>query len=178
MTNDLAFNNKRQLHRWLDREYDNVVGADRSEGVMQVLYVDSLNDGDDGVNATAFYPHGMSPLGRKHGLVSELLANDVSEPNIYVGEGILAHELGHIFGLKHTFESYGITVQNCNKDYSTTPGSTTLDNGQINVMDYWGGKRITGFYLNHCQQVRAAEQRDRYLTKDGEVNYRKLKGGR
>ncbi|WP_346883710.1 hypothetical protein [uncultured Algibacter sp.] len=78
------------------------------------------------------------------------------------------HELGHVFGLMHTFIKGGL----CTSKYSKKEGSTKKD-GRSNLMDY---DRANIVYLNTCQQRVAALTRRRHMTITGKVKYYKLSG--
>ena len=123
----------------------------------------------------------MNPVTRKHGIM--LLAE---RGRIEV----LAHEFGHYLSLKHTFEPYinldgdlncnqrftpkGSDVR-CNSCMGTVNSSGTSCSGPYNVMDYCNGD-VDDADLNFCQQSRANNQKQRYMTNDGRTNYAKMKG--
>ena len=102
---------------------------------------------------------------------------------------VLAHELGHFFSLRHTFEAY-VNINpslNCNRDYdpkgeagkcascaSGRKGATC--SGAANVMDYC--TTSSSVFLNSCQQRRAAKQRKKYMTHDGGTDFFQMKGTR
>src|SRR5690606_18377227 len=118
-------------------------------------------------NGQASFPHNVSPFTRKHSPIVQQGATST-----------LAHELGHTFGLLHTFEAYtgGST---CNKDYKkgeSGKGTTVKSDGSINVMDYRRGSRTV--YLNSCQEERAAKKRKQWMTNKGAVNYKDIRGSR
>ena len=171
-SNDLVFEDARDRRKWLDDNFDNVVGESRTEGCLRVLVVESLADDDGAFGGAAWQPHSVRPFGRKTGIVLSFSAK----------AGSFAHELGHIFSLVHTFESYPGLRKDCNKDYEKGEegkGSTLRDDGLINVMDYGKSQSgVKGYFLNECQEKRAAKQRRLYLTARGEVNYKRLKGNR
>lgn len=111
-----------------------------------------------GLCGKAFFPYYSG--WRKHAIV-------LQKSNT-CGVDVFSHELGHIFGLHHTFEKAGI----CTRNYPKTKGGTNKNN-QSNLMDY---KRASKVYLNDCQERTAALFRRRYMTINGKVNYLKLKG--
>lgn len=161
----LDFASQAELNKYMEREFDNIVGNRKTEGCMQVLVVDSIRvGGKDGTVASSFYPQWMQPFRRKHGILISASAPDF----------VLAHELGHVFSLKHSFESYIGLTGNCNKDFVKEPGGSRKGS-TINLMDYMhkAGDTIT---LNSCQRDRAADQRRQWLTGEGLVNYRQLRG--
>ena len=92
---------------------------------------------------------------------------------------VFSHELGHVFGLKHTFAK-GLCTRKYKKGEKGK--SSTFKNGGMNLMDYrtnLSGTQIINlnhFNLNDCQERRAALARRRYMTVGGKTNYLKLKG--
>lgn len=169
--NNPTFKNSRELRRFMDNNFDNIVGADKTEGCLQVLVVDSITIGKNNSKITlfgsSFFPHCVTPFGRKHGIIMDIDALNST----------FAHELGHMFSLKHTFEKYVGFKNNCNKDFPKGEDGKggTRKGKTINLMDY-NRKDSDKVWLNECQKERAAKQRRLYLTRKGEVNYRKLKG--
>lgn len=171
-----TFKNLGDYRSFMDKNFDNVVGADKTEGALVVLVTNSnlvftknpdKPDDDKVYGGYSFFPHCVNPFGRKTGIFM----------NIDVRQSTFAHELGHMLSLKHTFEPYIGLKNNCNKDYPKGEkgqgGSRKGD--RINLMDY-GRKDSDTVFLNECQKERAAKQRRLYMTNDGETNYRKLKG--
>jgi hypothetical protein len=173
--------------RFMDQHLDNVA-VTRTEGHLTVLITDKLCIGTGAQQQCwggwAHFPHWMTPFGRKKGIT--LVSNK--------DEHVLAHELGHVFGLKHTFEPYvGLSLQ-CNQEYkpkgkpegqcnSCANGRVIYDtnydpdrcDGPVNIMDYCTSEKDREF-LNTCQEERAASQRYTYMTDDGQTNYFRLKG--
>lgn len=176
MDNTLEFTTHKKFHKWADQNFDNVVGDDKTDGFFEVLVVDSLSVKKDSAAAGAFLPQKV--CGRKHGIVIEFPQDGFLTRRAggiqFLSEGILAHEFGHVFSLRHTFE-----IARCNQDYPIKGvrghDTTRRSDGTVNVMDYWYPDPVTGFYLNDCQEDKAARQRKRFMTTRGEVNYRALK---
>lgn len=155
---DATFKNDQEYSKFMDKHFDTVAHS-KTSGYMQVLV-------QTGQSGRAAFPHRVNPLSRKHGA------------RVQVGVfSTLAHELGHTFGLLHTWDVY--TTANCNKDYKKgekNQGSTKRTDGSVNVMDYNRGT-ITPF-LNECQRDRAAKRRRAWTTNGGHVNYQDIKGDR
>jgi hypothetical protein len=145
----------------MDNNFDNIVGENKTEGCLHVLVVDSITKDNKTLAGSSFFPHYVTPFGRKHGIVMVIDALSST----------FAHELGHMFSLKHTFEKYVGFKKNCNEDFPKCKGGTRKGR-KINLMDY---NRSDAVLLNECQKERATKQRRLYLTKDGDVNYRKLR---
>ena len=166
---NLSFKNSRELRKFMDDSFDNLVGDKRTKGCLQVLIVDSVikTKENKSLNGSAFFPHCVTPFARKHGIIMDYGAL----------KSTFAHELGHVFSLKHTFGSYVGTKRNCNRGYpkgKNGQGGTRSGN-RINLMDY-DRKDSNTVFLNDCQCKRAAKQRRLYMTRDGDTNYRKLRG--
>jgi hypothetical protein len=95
--------------------------------------------------------------------------------------------------LKHTFEPYvnfnPLSVSNCNKEFGNlikcnscqgqakpnTDGDLRFCDGTSNVMDYCTSEKSKEI-LNACQLNRAARQRERYQTSDGQTDYQAMAG--
>lgn len=167
--NNLSFANGRELRKFMDKNFDNVVGNSKTDGCLQVLVVDSAKTTNDNKSFSghAFFPHCVVPFGRKHGIIMD----------IDTLKSTFSHELGHMLSLKNTFERYVGLKKNCNRGYPKgEPGKGGTRKGRrINVMDYKRKNTDTTF-LNDCQKERAAKQRRMFLTKNGDTNYRRLKG--
>jgi len=164
---NMSFKNSRELRKFMDDKFDNIVGKSKSEGCLQVLVVDSVEKKGNSLLGSSFFPKCVTPFGRKHGIIMDIDAF----------KAVFAHELGHMLSLKHTFESYVGLKKNCNKGYPKGDKGMggTRKGKRVNVMDYKWDDRDSVF-LNDCQRERSAKQRRTYMTKDGETNYRKLKG--
>jgi hypothetical protein len=189
----MIFNSGAEYASFMDRNFDNVA-VTKTSGHLIVLITDKLCIGskkDASGNLVpkcwggyGHFPHWVNPFSRKRG-ITILATKD---------QYTFAHELGHIFGLKHTFEPYvGFNLQ-CNDPYkpkgrpagecnSCANGKILYDpngdpsgcNGPTNIMDYCTSKTGNEFF-NACQEERAANQRQIYMTDSGETNYFKLKG--
>ena len=185
----MVFDSSAGYAQFMDRNFD-VVAVTRTEGHIPVLITDRLCIGTDKSGAAkcwggyANFPHWVNPFSRKRGIT---LVSNKDAP-------VLAHELGHVFGLKHTFEPYVGFNAACNEDYkpkgkpegmcnSCANGGIVYDDGgypdrcsgPTNVMDYCSSTGASEF-LNTCQEQRAANQRLSFMTGDGKVNYHRLKG--
>jgi len=193
-TNRPTFAKEKEYRKWMDKYVDNVAKS-KTDGYITVLVVDQFCFKNKKKKARktgekykcpggkAWFPHWVTPFTRKHGIVV-VAGND---------KHTLAHELGHIFGLKHTFASY-VNVDkklNCNKDYKpkgkkdgrcrsckgkrSGSGDKATCSGTANFMDYCFTSKQ---YINTCQKRRAANQRRKYMTKKGKTNYKKLTGNK
>ncbi len=175
--NNLNFKNNREFHKFMDDHFDHVAMS-RTTGYLQVLVVApkvdkdgntyGLRVGGETPGGKSNFPHNVIPFSRKHG------------PVVMNGSNLshFAHELGHIQGLKHTFEPY-TGGSRCNKDYKKGDkgkGDSLRSDGTINVMDYDRGTRTP--YLNSCQAKRAAKKRKQWMTTDGKVKYKLVRGSR
>ena len=166
---NLSFKNGRELRKFMDDKFDNIVGKSKTDGCLQVLVVDSAKTTKNNKSFAgySFFPACVTPFGRKHGIIMDIGAL----------KSTFSHELGHMLSLKHTFESYVGLKKNCNKGYPKGEKGKggTRKGKRINLMDY-NRKNSDTIFLNDCQKERSAKQRRTYMTKDGETNYRKLKG--
>jgi hypothetical protein len=195
----LAFDKPAAFGAFMDDHFDNYARSE-TEGHLTLLVGDelcitNLVGKQSCWGGMAFFPHDVNPFSRKRGIWLAQ-TGDVH---------LLAHELGHFFSLKHTFEPYFGLNKQCNKEFGkknvfnpelghcnsckgkvavrTGRGRTeyyVCENGISNVMDYCSALESDGTSgtetLNVCQQERAATQREQYMTKDGKVNYIKLAG--
>lgn len=192
---ELEFKSYAEFGKFMDENFDNYARTE-TEGHLTFLVGNKLcwNDGKKCWGGWANFPHDVNPFNRKKGIWLKRSADKY----------LLAHELGHFFGLKHTFEPYVGFNKQCNKEFgrknvfnpeishcNSCKGKIILyndsyvcENGVSNVMDYCSSKVPDGSggyttgteTLNVCQQERTAKQRQQYLTKDGKVNYIKLAG--
>jgi len=169
---ELKFKNNRRFHRYMDRHFDHVVRRKRTRGYMRVLVVDALKVGKRTLGGMAHFPY----FSRRHAAV--IVNNSWVLGKSRKTSNVLAHELGHVFNLRHTWD-----IALCNRKYKKGKkhqGKTVRSDGSINLMDYkqFDSSRdiIRPAYLNKCQRKRAARIRRRWMTRRGRVNYRRLKG--
>jgi hypothetical protein len=181
-----SFENASELAQFMDDNFDNQART-KTEGHLTVLVVDDVvknEKKDKGLCGRATFPHWVNPFSRKLGILMATCESD---------KYLFAHEVGHFFSLKHTFEPYvnlsPFSVSNCNKDFGNhikcnscqgqakpnSDGDLRKCDGTSNVMDYCSseiGKEV----LNACQLNRAAKQRERYQTNDGKTDYQAMAG--
>lgn len=191
----IGFDNATDLEQFLDENFDNQART-KTEGHLTVLVVDEVvknEDKDKGLCGRATFPHWVNPFSRKRGIIMATCNAVAAKPGDLVEKYLFAHEIGHFFSLKHTFEPYvnfnPLSVSNCNKDFgnhikcNSCQGQARADgngdlrfcDGTSNVMDYCSsntGREI----LNACQLNRAARQRERYQTSDGKTDYQAMAG--
>ena len=166
-----SFRDIGEAKAFLKDHYDNIVGDSKTEGSLVVAVMatgvtlthkpDKSCD-NSGFGGLSFFPDSVNPLGRKHGIALSLTKPPAS----------FAHELGHMFGLVHSFEKDGGFNKNCNKDFSDKEGGTRNGN-RINMMDH-GLRDSDDIWMNACQKEKAADHRKRLLTRDGKTDYREL----
>ena len=160
--------------RFMDNYFDIELASQNQAGTYKILVVDKLLLGNQAPAGKGSFPPSITPFKRQHGAVLV----DIHNPSL------LAHELGHEFGLKHIWDKY-LSISgrdNCNSEYpkgNKGKGSTRRkigkDRYEVNLMDYQRGRRDR-IYLNGCQRQRAAAQRFKYMNTNCSTNYALLKG--
>ncbi|HIA02063.1 MAG TPA: hypothetical protein EYN66_09160, partial [Myxococcales bacterium] len=194
---NLEFADNADLASFMDTHFDHVAVTKKS-GHMTVLLTEGLyfKDTQSRAGGSAYFPQWMIWGERYHGIVLVLPKKQANRKSAM----ILAHELGHVFGLKHSFDAYmNLDPRlNCNKKYrplgnsgkcATCTGKVVVakfkdkagkrrtrrycEKGKSNIMDYC---KASKYYLNRCQRRRSALQRASYMFADGRTNYAKLKG--
>ncbi|MEM7456739.1 MAG: M12 family metallo-peptidase [Planctomycetota bacterium] len=162
-----VFDREVDYSRFMNRHFDNSAKG-IVNGCLVMLVVDDWKVAKsrfkkgtpEGMCGKAFFPR--YPGWRKHAVVVD---RDCAASTF-------VHELGHVFGLRHTFEKGGACTTRYKKGESGK--GATRNNGRINVMDYRRGE--LDVFLNKCQEKAAAFARRRYMLPNGKVNYLKLKG--
>ncbi len=178
----MKFKNGSVYSKYMDKYFDNVATT-KTKGYMIMLMVDDICIKKKCIGGRAWFPHWVTPFSRKYGIIMQY---NHSEP-------VVAHEMGHMFSAKHTFEAYTNLDRRllCNKNYKpkgskngkgycnsckgsiSGKGKDKTCNGRANVMDYCPA---SSYYINACQKRRAGNQRKKYMTNKGKTNYRRLKG--
>ena len=195
---DMQFKSMAEFNQFMDDHFDNYARSE-TDGHLTLLVGNrlcwkNLLGKENCWGGWANFPHDVNPFNRKKGIWIKETGDKY----------VLAHELGHFFGLKHTFEPYVGFNKQCNKEFgnknifnpdighcnscngkiAVRDDSYVCEGGVSNVMDYCssltpdgsGGFSTGTETLNVCQQERAANQRQQFMTKDGKVNYIKLAG--
>ena len=191
----LGFDNAPDLEKFMDDNFDNQART-KTDGHLTVLVVDEVvknENKDKGLCGRATFPHWVNPFSRKRGIIMATCSAVAYDSDDFVEKYLFAHEIGHFFSLKHTFEAYvnfnPLSVSNCNKDFGNlikcnscqgqpkpnTDGDLRFCDGTSNVMDYCTSEKSREI-LNACQLNRAARQRERYQTSDGKTDYQAMAG--
>lgn len=160
---NLVFRTNRGFHKYMDKEYDAVTISGEfwyPVVVVNDLYFKRERKHSEG---KAYLPQ---KRGRRHGLMLTY-QSDAST---------LAHELGHIFGLKHPWQPY-VTGKKCNREFrrkNIGPGETN-DPGKriVNLMDV---RRKEGYsvYLTACQKERMFRYIHSIVRTDGTLPAKEL----
>lgn len=176
--NSLSFKNQRNLSKWMDKHFDHVARS-RTSGHFTVVVAGEIWKNGKRIGGNSNFPHSIVPFNRKRGVL--MVLDNFDSRCRRPTRGVLAHELGHTLGVKHTFERY--VTKTCNRNYPKRKGGSVKSNGSINIMDYNHSfttasgltcPRVT--YLNDCQARLASRTRKRYQTVKGKTKYRRLKG--
>jgi Dickkopf N-terminal cysteine-rich region len=137
---DLEFDGMSDFGKFMDDHFDNYARSE-TDGHLTVLVGNTLCWNNVLGKRKCWggwsnFPHDVNPLGRKKGIW-------LSESK---DKYVLAHELGHFFSLKHTFEPYvGLNLP-CNKEFSNKNifnpdiGHCNSCTGKITVQEGGTGK--------------------------------------
>lgn len=159
-----SFSSGKEYNAFMNTHFDNV-SKHFTSGRLHFLVANYWAIDNSAPCGRAFFP--MFPGWKKHAIY--LRKKPENTPILKkCSVHTFSHELGHVFGLMHTFQKGGL----CTATYSKREGSTNK-NGRSNLMDY---KRVPTVYLNDCQERVAALTRRRHMTVTGKTKYHKLSG--
>jgi len=124
---ELNFKSMTEFGKFMDDNFDNYART-KTEGHLTILVGNTLcwSDGKKCWGGWASFPHDVNPFNRKKGIW-------LSEES---GSYVFAHELGHFWGLKHTFEPYVGFNKQCNKEF----GNKNILNPDIGHCNSCDGK--------------------------------------
>ncbi len=159
----LVFRSNNHFHRYMKRHFP-IVAQDSTKGFLPIIISEKFQilRPKKRLCGKSFLPTRVKPFARRHGIALKK----------YCAVSILAHELGHVFGLKHTYEHI-LFRPPCNKGYRKGKkgkrDTANYEQRTINLMDL----PIGGFqtFLNECQKKIAAKERQRYVYGSGNLNY-------
>ena len=108
---DLNFDSRADFNKFMDENFDNYARTE-TDGHLTVLVGDTLTWTDllgkkQKWGGYSNFPHDVNPFDRKKGVWLSVTAPKFD----------LAHELGHVFSLKHTFEPYIGLNKQCNEGF-------------------------------------------------------------
>lgn len=202
---DLHFDGRAAYNKFMDEHFDNYARTE-TDGHLTILVGNKLCWKDllgkeSCWGGYANFPHDVNPFDRKKGIWLQetkdkyVLTHELGhffslkhtfEP--YIG---FNKQCNKEFGNKNVFNPDIGHCNSCNGkialrvDSKTGNESYVCEGGVSNVMDYCSslmpdGKGtfiVTGTEtLTVCQQERSANQREQFMTKDGQVNYIELAG--
>lgn len=160
----MKFSSDKKYNSFMNKNFDNISRFFTS-GRLNFLVANSWEIGGESPCGKAFF--NFYPGWKKHAIYLRRKKSDGTDCSV----ATFPHELGHVFGLRHTFEKGGVCTSKYPKGEAGEGG--TKKNGRSNLMDYG---RANVVYINDCQQRVAALRRRRNMTITGKTKYYKLAG--
>lgn len=162
----LVFRSNRHFHKFMKKQFP-IVAYDSISGYYPILVTEKFQviRPQKRLCGKTFLPKKSFLFKKRHGMALKR----------YCASSVFAHEFGHIFHLKHTYQK-GASA-GCNKGFKKGKkgkrATADYENRTFNLMD----SPIDGFkgILNSCQEEIAKKAREKYLNSTNHLNYNLFK---